>query len=134
MQTEITQLGHWVKLLAKCCQDPVDNICSLSSQAAYNLNCILSRKRRMGNLLLSHPLQPTTWAGHPPTVCPGRVRPKKLIEHLISIYESTSTVNLLGQITQTGNSCFEFVSPPPAEPHTFTQFYFCSETGSLGIL
>ncbi|KAM5332409.1 maestro heat-like repeat-containing protein family member 1 [Glossophaga mutica] len=47
MQIEITQLGHWVKLLAMCCQDPVDNICSLSSQAAYNLKCILSRKEGM---------------------------------------------------------------------------------------
>ncbi|XP_053514739.1 maestro heat-like repeat family member 5 [Artibeus jamaicensis] len=47
MQMEITQLGHWVKLLAMCCQDPVDTICSLSSQAAYSLNCILSRKKQM---------------------------------------------------------------------------------------
>ncbi|KAM5332407.1 maestro heat-like repeat-containing protein family member 7 [Glossophaga mutica] len=47
MQIEITQLGHWVKLLAVCCQDPVDNICFLSSQAAYNLKCILSRKEGM---------------------------------------------------------------------------------------
>ncbi|XP_036901826.1 maestro heat-like repeat-containing protein family member 7 [Sturnira hondurensis] len=47
MQMEITQLGHWVKLLAICCQDPVDTICSLSSRAAYNLNCILLRKKQM---------------------------------------------------------------------------------------
>ncbi|XP_035872372.1 uncharacterized protein LOC118498425 [Phyllostomus discolor] len=88
MQMEITQLEQWVKLLALCCQDPVDNICFLSSQAAYNLTCILSRKKSKGKFLLSPTLQPPTWAGHPPTLCPGRVRPKKLIEYLIFFYES----------------------------------------------
>ncbi|XP_058138569.1 maestro heat-like repeat-containing protein family member 1 isoform X1 [Dasypus novemcinctus] len=49
-QTEIefTRLGRLVRLLAIRCQDPVDNICFLSSQAVYNLYCILVLQKQMG--------------------------------------------------------------------------------------
>ncbi|XP_036107450.1 maestro heat-like repeat-containing protein family member 1 [Molossus molossus] len=47
MGTEFTQLGRLVKLLVMRCQDPVDNICFLSSQAVYNLYCILLKKKKM---------------------------------------------------------------------------------------
>ncbi|XP_016070691.1 PREDICTED: maestro heat-like repeat-containing protein family member 1 [Miniopterus natalensis] len=47
MEIEFTRLGRLVKLLAMRCQDPVDNICFLSSQAVYNLYCILLQKKKM---------------------------------------------------------------------------------------
>lgn len=77
-QTEIefTRLGRLVRLLAIRCHDPVDNICFLSSQAVYNLYCILLQQKRMKNLLLcpsSLPLRPD----HPHTLCPRRVNFKK---------------------------------------------------------
>ncbi|KAK1340805.1 hypothetical protein QTO34_017199 [Cnephaeus nilssonii] len=47
MEIEFTRLGRLVKLLAMRCQDPVDNICFLSSQAVYNLYCIFLKKKQM---------------------------------------------------------------------------------------
>ncbi|XP_036314037.1 maestro heat-like repeat-containing protein family member 7 [Pipistrellus kuhlii] len=47
IEIEFTRLGCLVKLLAVCCQDPVDNICFLSSQAVYNLYCIFLKKKQM---------------------------------------------------------------------------------------
>ncbi|XP_019516514.1 PREDICTED: uncharacterized protein LOC109392470, partial [Hipposideros armiger] len=45
---EFTRLGRLVRLLAIRCRDPVDNICFLSSQAVYNLYCILLQQKQMG--------------------------------------------------------------------------------------
>ncbi|XP_024896711.1 maestro heat-like repeat family member 5 [Pteropus alecto] len=75
-EIEFTRLGRLVRLLAVRCQDPVDNICFLSSQAVYNLYCILLQQKRMKNLLLCPgrlPLRPD----HPHTLCPRRVNFKK---------------------------------------------------------
>ncbi|XP_077025782.1 maestro heat-like repeat-containing protein family member 1 isoform X4 [Tamandua tetradactyla] len=47
-EIEFTRLGRLVRLLAIRCQDPVDNICFLSSQAVYNLYCILLLQKKMG--------------------------------------------------------------------------------------
>ncbi|XP_039725071.1 maestro heat-like repeat-containing protein family member 1 isoform X3 [Pteropus medius] len=47
-EIEFTRLGRLVRLLAVRCQDPVDNICFLSSQAVYNLYCILLQQKQMG--------------------------------------------------------------------------------------
>ena len=110
-----------------CCQDQVEDICSLSSKADYNLYCILSGEKCMGNLFFSPPLDS-------PRLCPGRASAKKLIEHFIFIWESAPNHLPIISWTKipTGNSSFELVSPPLTEPHTVTQFYLCSETGSTG--
>ncbi|XP_074181326.1 maestro heat-like repeat-containing protein family member 1 isoform X1 [Rhinolophus sinicus] len=47
-EIEFTCLGRLVRLLALHCRDPVDNICFLSSQAVYNLYCILLQQKKMG--------------------------------------------------------------------------------------
>nr|KAF6495895.1 hypothetical protein HJG63_010212 [Rousettus aegyptiacus] len=47
-EIEFTRLGRLVRLLAIRCHDPVDNICFLSSQAVYNLYCILLQQKQMG--------------------------------------------------------------------------------------
>ncbi|XP_060046284.1 maestro heat-like repeat-containing protein family member 1 isoform X2 [Erinaceus europaeus] len=47
-EIEFTRLGRLVRLLAIRCQDPVDNICFLSSQAVYNLYCILLLQKQLG--------------------------------------------------------------------------------------
>ncbi|XP_037702578.1 maestro heat-like repeat-containing protein family member 1 [Choloepus didactylus] len=47
-EIEFSRLGRLVRLLAIRCQDPVDNICFLSSQAVYNLYCILLLQKQMG--------------------------------------------------------------------------------------
>ncbi|XP_057560132.1 maestro heat-like repeat-containing protein family member 1 [Hippopotamus amphibius kiboko] len=47
-EIEFSRLGRLVRLLAMRCQDPVDNICFLSSQAVYNLYCILLLQKQMG--------------------------------------------------------------------------------------
>lgn len=76
-QTEIefTRLGRLVRLLALRCRDPVDNICFLSSQAVYNLYCILLQQKSMESLLLSSSLQPSL--GLPPPHGPRSVRAQK---------------------------------------------------------
>ncbi|XP_077615151.1 maestro heat-like repeat-containing protein family member 1 [Crocuta crocuta] len=48
MEIKFPWLGCLVRLLAMRCQDPVDNICFLSSQAVYNLYCILLLQKQMG--------------------------------------------------------------------------------------
>uniref|UniRef100_A0A6I8P743 Maestro heat like repeat family member 1 n=1 Tax=Ornithorhynchus anatinus TaxID=9258 RepID=A0A6I8P743_ORNAN len=44
---EFSRLGRLVRLLAMRCQDPVDNISYLASQAVYYLHCILLHKKRL---------------------------------------------------------------------------------------
>ncbi|XP_023369834.1 maestro heat-like repeat-containing protein family member 1 [Otolemur garnettii] len=47
MEIPFTHLGHLVRMLAVRCQDPVDNICYLSSQAVYSLYSILLLQKQM---------------------------------------------------------------------------------------
>ncbi|XP_073932393.1 maestro heat-like repeat-containing protein family member 1 isoform X4 [Castor canadensis] len=47
VEIQFTRLGPLVRLLAIRCQDPVDNISFLSSQAVYNLYCILLLQKQM---------------------------------------------------------------------------------------
>lgn len=49
-------------------------------------------------------------------------------------YPQIPTDNLVGQNTYIGNTSLELVSPFLAEPHTFTQFYLCSEAGKIVCL
>ncbi|XP_053751016.1 uncharacterized protein LOC109276224 isoform X6 [Panthera pardus] len=47
VEIKFSRLGCLVRLLAMRCQDPVDNICFLSSQAVYNLYRILLLQKQM---------------------------------------------------------------------------------------
>ncbi|KAM8800415.1 uncharacterized protein V5649_003632 [Rhynchonycteris naso] len=47
MEIEFTRLENLVMLLAKRCQDPAASIRLLSSEAVYQLYCILLRKKKM---------------------------------------------------------------------------------------